>query len=222
MDLDLLLKIIGHLASILTVVSALVAGAYAIVKRGVNIYSGYITWFFVYFLRMFLLLLIAYGAFYAVFVLLYVMILSLLFDGRFEPFWWNDQHPIRYIVAYLLAGGTYSFVIFLAAGTYITASFNFPKIFFSKLLNGNIEIKRRKKLHIINALYYTSKNSYIVTDAVRSQIFEDKLVLYAGNNLGGDPDPGVPKKLRIVYIHGSFDDPEQTVEISEGETIRLP
>jgi class 3 adenylate cyclase len=73
---------------------------------------------------------------------------------------------------------------------------------------------------IIEAIYGTDKNSVDVTRELTSQIKGSKIdTLVINQFLGGDPDPGVVKTLRVKYLRNGED---YTREVQEGARIQLP
>ena len=49
-------------------------------------------------------------------------------------------------------------------------------------------------------------------------IRDEKLKVVANNSLGGDPHPGVVKRLKFTYRKGLL---PKTLEVIEGETIEI-
>lgn len=74
-------------------------------------------------------------------------------------------------------------------------------------------------LEIIEAKYYTQAKSVDVTALLREKIQNNKLSIFASNDLAGDPHYGVVKKLKVKFSYGG-----ETLEkeVNEGDTLRLP
>ena len=77
----------------------------------------------------------------------------------------------------------------------------------------------RIRLVILEASYFTPNRSVDVTNALNNLISNDRLFTYASNNLAGDPEYGVKKRLRIKYKYrGEF----HIKEYNEGDQIQIP
>lgn len=77
-----------------------------------------------------------------------------------------------------------------------------------------------EELIICSAMYGAEGKTRDVTEILRSRIQEGKLELFVSNdNLGGDPVPGVVKKLQVVY---SYVGQEHSITVDERETLSLP
>lgn len=74
-------------------------------------------------------------------------------------------------------------------------------------------------LVIISAAYGSGASVIDVSEALRSQVANDKLALRADNALGGDPCPGVQKELCVSY---SFLGKYRRKTVGEDEELRLP
>lgn len=74
-------------------------------------------------------------------------------------------------------------------------------------------------LDILEAKYYTNVKTSDVTDLVSEKVENNKLAIFASNDIFGDPHPGVVKKLMIKYKYAG-DTFEK--EVSEGDTLRIP
>jgi hypothetical protein len=75
------------------------------------------------------------------------------------------------------------------------------------------------KLEIISAKYYTAKQSKDVTFLLQSRVFGNSLIIEASNDIDGDPEENVVKKLKVKYRIG---DKIQEKEVTEGQTLILP
>jgi hypothetical protein len=75
------------------------------------------------------------------------------------------------------------------------------------------------RLEILNAEYWTPKARLDVTEELRKRIAGNKLEAIASNQIKGDPEKGVVKKLTIEY---RFDDITVAKEFTEGERIIIP
>lgn len=75
------------------------------------------------------------------------------------------------------------------------------------------------KLEIIEAKYYTSQKFVDVTLHLQNRVSNNRLIIDAANIIAGDPDPGVPKKLKVKYsISGEI----LEKEVNEGDTLVIP
>jgi DnaJ-like protein len=79
---------------------------------------------------------------------------------------------------------------------------------------------RERGLQILRA-YYGADGQFInVTDAVRSRIDDGRLYLRVDNySMGGDPMPGVHKRLRILYTIGGE---RRNIVVDEKTDLQLP
>lgn len=75
------------------------------------------------------------------------------------------------------------------------------------------------KLRVIQAVYGTTKNSIDVTAKLNELIRDATLSTTASNELGGDPDKGTPKILKIKYDHNGV---VITKEYKEHDLVKLP
>jgi Domain of unknown function (DUF3395) len=75
-------------------------------------------------------------------------------------------------------------------------------------------------LQILRAYYGAEGQFMNVTDAIRSQVADGRLYLHVDNySMGGDPLPGVHKRLRILYTIG---DDRRNVVVDEKTDLQLP
>src|ERR1043166_278126 len=74
-------------------------------------------------------------------------------------------------------------------------------------------------LEVIEAVYGTTKKSVDITTKLNQLIQDGTLTTIASNDLGGDPDLGTPKVLRIKYKHNGV---IITKEYKEKDHIKLP
>jgi hypothetical protein len=81
------------------------------------------------------------------------------------------------------------------------------------------EPRKKSKLEIIKAEYWTEKEKFDVTEELRKMVSDDKLETVASNDIKGDPDPGTVKKLSIEY---KFDDITITKDFTEGDKVLIP
>ncbi|HWD40989.1 MAG TPA: hypothetical protein VG944_19225 [Fimbriimonas sp.] len=73
-------------------------------------------------------------------------------------------------------------------------------------------------LQILSAKYGAGDRWLDVTDVVRKQVVGDRLSVRAGVQLGGDPNPGVGKRLKVLYAYGGI---AQAVEVQENDLLSL-
>ncbi|HYM77429.1 MAG TPA: DUF3395 domain-containing protein [Candidatus Dormibacteraeota bacterium] len=79
---------------------------------------------------------------------------------------------------------------------------------------------RERGLQILRAYYGADGQFMNVTEAVRSQINDGRLFFHVDNySMGGDPLPGVHKRLRILYTIGGE---RRNVVIDEKTDLQLP
>jgi hypothetical protein len=74
-------------------------------------------------------------------------------------------------------------------------------------------------LVILEALYGARDHRLDVTDALNTSIRENKLHIYVGNQLGGDPCPGTRKDIIVKY---KYQNTENTKVCIEREDLDLP
>ncbi len=75
-----------------------------------------------------------------------------------------------------------------------------------------------KLLSLVKAEYGAKDKSVDVTDKLRAMIENNRLSFTAGNQLAGDPAPGVVKTLKLTYRLG---EEEKTVVVPENEDLTL-
>lgn len=83
----------------------------------------------------------------------------------------------------------------------------------------SIKQRMTPKLEILDARYFTERSNINVTAALNALIKDNVLLTIANNNIVGDPDVGVAKKLRINYGYGSL---VSEIEYNEGDPVKLP
>jgi hypothetical protein len=72
---------------------------------------------------------------------------------------------------------------------------------------------------VIRGAQYGAEGSFVdVTEQIRARVKDDAVTVTAGNEVAGDPKPGVVKELRILYSLGGK---EATTVAREGETITI-
>lgn len=76
-------------------------------------------------------------------------------------------------------------------------------------------------LFIETAFYGFSNHRVNVTNQLRSAVKDGSLHFNAGNEIAGDPAPGIPKELTVTYTLAKGDS-VLTKVVSEGETLDLP
>lgn len=84
------------------------------------------------------------------------------------------------------------------------------------------DIAVREEVEVFNLLsasYGTEKNSFDVTEVLKARITRNSLTVKATNDIAGDPEKGVVKKLKIRYSHLGV---SQEIEVSEGQEITIP
>lgn len=74
-------------------------------------------------------------------------------------------------------------------------------------------------LEILNAEYLTPKARLNVTEELKKMIVDNKLHTIASNEIKGDPDVGVVKKLSIEY---KFNGITLVKEFTEGDNVIIP
>jgi len=75
-------------------------------------------------------------------------------------------------------------------------------------------------LTIESATYGINDQVLDVAPILRSKIVDGLIELAVNNdNLGGDPAPGIPKRLEVTYTHGGE---RKTVPVNENDILRLP
>lgn len=79
---------------------------------------------------------------------------------------------------------------------------------------------RERGLQILRAYYGAEGQFMNVTEAVRSQVADGRLYLHVDNySMGGDPLPGIHKRLRILYMIG---DDRRNIVVDEKTDLQLP
>lgn len=97
---------------------------------------------------------------------------------------------------------------------------NIGAIWSYKIENSNIVIFNDSPLEIEKATYGASENRlFDVTDKIRGLIVNNKLQELAGNDIMGDPEENVAKKLTVTY---RYKNESFTEVVDEGNTLILP
>ena len=78
---------------------------------------------------------------------------------------------------------------------------------------------RKSDLLVMEAFYGVGDHQADVTARLNAAIAEDRLHIYAGNQLAGDPAPNTPKELSVKYRYRGQ---EQTKTVNEGTDLDLP
>lgn len=78
---------------------------------------------------------------------------------------------------------------------------------------------KQPRLEIVKAEYWTQKNRLDVTEELRRKIINSKLETIASNDIKGDPEKGIPKRLTIEY---KFDGIAVTKEFKERDKVVIP
>jgi hypothetical protein len=74
-------------------------------------------------------------------------------------------------------------------------------------------------LEILSAKYGT-KNKFIdITSSLNDKINNDRLLIKVSNAIAGDPDPNVPKTLRVTFLHQGK---SYKVEVKENSFLDIP
>jgi Domain of unknown function (DUF3395) len=80
--------------------------------------------------------------------------------------------------------------------------------------------RHERGLQILRADYGAEGQFANVTEALRSQIDDGRLLLFVDNDsMGVDPTPGTRKRLRILYVQ---DGERRNIEVREKTELRLP
>ena len=81
-------------------------------------------------------------------------------------------------------------------------------------------VNQNLRLHIDKAIYGMSGKGSDVTFRVRSMIRNNSLDFKVNNtNLGGDPNKGTNKTLKVTYIYGGR---RMSKIVNEGDRCRIP
>jgi len=76
------------------------------------------------------------------------------------------------------------------------------------------------RLHVERAIYGRNGRGDDVTLRVRSQIRDNRIDMQVNNDtMGGDPNHGTPKELKVVYDYGGK---KFTKVVREGDRLRIP
>jgi len=78
---------------------------------------------------------------------------------------------------------------------------------------------RNNKFKILRATYYTSKNSVAITEELNKKIVGDKLKVNLTNDIAGDPDKGISKEGKVIYL---YNDKKLERNYKEWDMINLP
>jgi len=80
-------------------------------------------------------------------------------------------------------------------------------------------VTKESRLQIVKAEYWTQKKRLDVTEELRRMIVNNKLETIASNDIKGDPDKGIRKRLTIEY---KFDGIAITKEFKEHDKVVIP
>lgn len=75
------------------------------------------------------------------------------------------------------------------------------------------------KLEILEAKYFTAKNSIDVTTILNNKVSNNKLTFVVSNDIFEDPEFGAVKKILIKYLNAGE---IKEKEFTEGQTVSLP
>ncbi len=125
--------------------------------------------------------------------------------------WFAQYVPLLWALAAALAGLILTFISW----------FTIRK--FQDVAQSAVQVSRlrsnRGYLVIIAANYGCDDHRLDVTKQLNDAIIDDKLHVFAGNQLAGDPCPNVPKNLLVSY---QYKDQKFNRTVGEGETLNLP
>ena len=77
-----------------------------------------------------------------------------------------------------------------------------------------------ERLQILHASYGAGEQRIDVTDLLNSQVRGNSLQLVVSNSsMGGDPAPGLEKRLRVIYLWQGM---RNQTTVGEGETLAIP
>ncbi len=214
-----ILKFIGTVADIVTISGITILTIWSSMRKDKEVFAFKINLYLTYFLR-------SVGIIFIAGVLLifinepYTFFLA-LFKGQTNGELWEKGKEIQHLLSYF-ATAVIGFSVLWITGTIIwTSSFKYALDFFNILLPGRpfrFKLQLNPKLDILSAIYGSDTNNVDLTESLRQMVKDEKLKVVANNSLGGDPHPGVVKKLKLTYRKGIL---PKTIEVIEGETIEI-
>jgi hypothetical protein len=214
-----ILKVIGIVADIVTISGITFLTIWSSIRKDKEVFAFKINLYLTYFLRSVGIIISAN----MIFLLInepYTFFLA-LFKGQTNGELWESGKEVQHLLSYF-ASTIIGLSILWIIGTIIwTSSFKYALDFFNVLLPGKpfrLKLQLNPKLDILSAIYGSDTNVVDLTETLRQMIKDEKLKVVANNSLGGDPHPGVVKKLKLTYRKGLL---PKTIEVVEGGTIEI-
>ncbi len=214
-----ILKVIGTIADVVTISGITILTIWSSIRKDREVFAFKINLYLTYFIR-------AVGIIFTAGLLLifisepYNFFLA-LFKGQSNGELWENGKEIQHLLSYFATTIIGLSVLWIIGTVIWTSSLKYALDFFNILLPGRpfrFKLQLNPKLDILSAIYGSDTNNVDLTETLRQMIKDEKLKIVANNSLGGDPHPGVVKKLKLTYIKGLL---PKTVEVIEGETIEI-
>jgi hypothetical protein len=217
-DFDIL-KAIAIIADIVTISGVTILTIMSSIRKDKDLIAFKINLYLTYFVRAVGIIIVS--GIVLIFIKEPYTIVLALFKGQSNGELWEEGKEIQHILSYFISG-VIAFTVIWTVGTIIwTSSTKYAFDFFNLLIPGRpfrFNFQLNPKLDILSAIYGSETNTTDLTDTLRQMVKDQKLNVVANNLLGGDPHPGVVKKLTVTYKKGPT---PKTVTVTEGETLTI-
>lgn len=212
-----ILKTISTAADVITLIGVITAiGLFK--KRNHNLLAFKISMLLQYMLR-FAIIIIGTTLIFYITAFLYSFILPIFKGDWGKDLYWEKDKEIQHLLAYVLSACIGLPIFWIYSTIVWTSSFRQTKIFLNHFLpKGTLSTEKEYALEIISATY-GSKRIIDVTQLLREMVLNNSLTVTASNELAGDPDVGVRKKMIIMYKVGGK---QYQKQVEEGYSITIP
>lgn len=210
---------IGTVADIVTISGITILTIWSSLRKNKEVVAFKINLYLTYFLRTAIIIFTA-GIIIKLIGEPYTFFLA-LFKGHSNGELWENGKEIHHIVSYFLTTIIGTSILWLIGTVIWTSSFKYAFDFLNILVPGRpfqLKLQLRPKLEILSAIYGSETNTVDLTDAISQMIKDEKLKVIANNSLGGDPHPGVVKKLNLTLRKGIL---TETITVLEGQCIEI-
>jgi len=138
--------------------------------------------------------------------------------------YWEKGAEWKHLLAYCIAGVLLIPIYTVTCSIIFSKSLLYVKSFINSFLPDNRKINldkyvQQKLFQVTKAIYGTDSAETDVTDVLRNMIYKNHINIIASNLLGGDPHPGILKKLYVKY---EYDGIEKEITINEGQPLNIP
>ena len=217
-DFDIL-KVIGTIADIVTISGITILTVLSSIRKDKDLIAFKINLYLTYFLRS--VGIILFGGLILIFIQEPYNFFLALLKGQSNGELWEKGKEIQHLLAYFATAVIGVSILWTISTIIWTSSFKYALDFFNILLPGRpfkFKFQLNQKLDILSAIYGSDTNTVDLTGTLRQMVADEKLKVIANNLLGGDPHPGIVKKLKVTYRKGLL---PKSIEVIEGETLEI-